>query len=1150
MKREFKYLKKKIILRDLKGEDNYNCGMKRGMSMNRMESYEKYEEEIKNIIADIRRRMTFNGRKRIFEQKRKLLSVYLEDEMDPEEFTKKFIIEKIFELLNLEVLPEKHFRTVKGKRKVDYKVKNLNNKMFLVEAKPINTDLYEKGDDGAVNQIKGLFRLAEVKENYNFGVATDGLIWIFIDKNGEETAKLDLLKDHDKIKDFLVGKERVISQKSEEEITKRFYDWYNALLHGGRYKNKEGKIDWVSEKDCLVNNIFNVQNSSEKEQIAQSVVNRLIFIKFLQSKEIIEKDILAYLSHLSEDILNEKLKQLFFRVLNTPKNERIDIDPNFEDIPYLNGSLFIKTEVERENPDYRIKAEILKKIIKFLDSFRFIHKETFENGDSIDPEILGYIFERAMTSSDRKGTGAYYTPKQITKYIAENTIYPCLIDKINTFLKEEKGYKETELIKNINDIFILHETTLNEIWNKIILNLKVCDNACGSGAFLLAAGNILFDLSKKICKKLNMKNPDPVIKKMILLKNLYGVDINPNAVEIAKLRLWLWLVDSYDPEHIQPLPNIEYNLRSGNTLLGYVDISRFKDIKSSDLEYWTNENSLYDLLEEREKLIKTYKGAKYTELKKVRIDLEEIDKKIKRLLDFEFYKEIKSKKIEITREDFDKLKPFHWGFEFFEVFDPEKPEEERGFDVIIGNPPYVSAWEMEKSDVLSRKILPKLYSDKFQLKSHWDLYIPFILQSTNIAKNEGYFSYILPNPICREKYATDIRKYILKNSTIKRLLTAGERNVFVGVSRQSIVIVLKLMPSIDKENEIIVQFIDENNNIKTINKIQQKVWYDLHQSQFRYESDSTTMEIIEKMNKTGIRLGNIYYINLGAQMYSRKKGEFGKQYLLTKDPKENPKKFFEGKDITRYGLKYRNLYMDYLPELMYDGKCIELFESPKLITRQISGKNESLIFTLDKNGFYCDHNLILATDYKNLKPEDRTKFKGYDIIEDHNYTPEFILCILNSKLMSFFYRNVYATGSLQGSYSHVYPKHVRDFPLPNFEEIDEKIISSVSILCNYMLFLNRTEERRKSEKELIEFIDRQVIDSLVYELYFKEKLETNLLQLIEPYLKDIENLDSDEEKLETIKEIVKRIKADDKITKEIEKIKSHEWVKVIEKRSL
>jgi len=784
----------------------------------------EYKEEIKNIIADVRRRITLNGRKKVFEQKRKLLSIFLKEEMDPEAFTKKFIIEKIFDLLKLKVLPERHFRTVKGIRKVDYRAKNLNDRMFLVEAKPINADLHEKGDEGAVNQIKGLFRLAEVKENYNFGLATDGLTWIFIDRNGEITAELDLLENYDKIKDFLLGEERVISQKTEEEITKRFYDWYNALLHGGKYKDRENKTKWVSESDCLVNNIFNVQNLGDKEQIAQSIVNRLIFIKFLQSKEIIEKDILAYLSNLSEDILNEKLKQIFFRVLNTPKDERIDIDPNFADIPYLNGSLFIKTDVERQNTDYRMKAEILKEIIKFLDSFKFIHKESFENGDSIDPEILGYIFERAMTSFDRKGTGAYYTPKQITKYIAENTVYLCIIEKINVLLKEEKGYKEKELIKNIEDIFILHETTLNEIWNKIILNLKVCDNACGSGAFLLATGNILFELSKKICKKLNIRNPDPVIKKMILLKNLYGVDINPNAVEIAKLRLWLWLVASYDPENIQPLPNIEYNLRSGNTLLGYVDISRFKDIKSLDLEYWTNENSLYELLEKREKLIRTYKAAKYTELKKLRSSIEEINDKIKKLLDFEFYKELKSKKIEITKEDLNKLKPFHWGFEFSDVFDSESPKEEKGFDVIIGNPPY--------GNIL--KDIEKKAISNFKTKNASEIAANFIERTLEIVETNGFIGLIVANSIAINKSTSSARDLIRKYMSKSKMALFGTRPAKIFA---------------DAEIRVLI-FLGEKDNSEKIGVI-----YTTDAIKFTQKQKSTLLDNLSFESTDGLTLG-------------------------------------------------------------------------------------------------------------------------------------------------------------------------------------------------------------------------------------------------------------------------------------------------------
>ena len=169
---------------------------------------------------------------------------------------------------------------------------------------------------------------------------------------------------------------------------------------------------------------------------------------------------------------------------------------------------------------------------------------------------------------------------------------------------------------------------------------------------------------------------------------------------------------------------------------------------------------------------------------------------------------------------------------------------------------------------------------------------------------------------------------------------------------------------------------------------------------------------------------------------------------------------------------------------MYGPRVPELFESPKLIVRHISGDNDTLISAVDYSGYYCDHGLILATDYKNLKPEDQTKFKGYDMIEDHDYTPEFILGVLNSKLMSFFYRNVYATGSLQGSYSHVYPKHVRDFPLPDFKAIDEKAIGIVSPFSNYLRFLNATEEKRTQFKNTVEFFDRQITDSLVYELYF------------------------------------------------------------------
>jgi hypothetical protein len=298
---------------------------------------------VDNLLKDIKKRLTLDGKNRVFKEGKELRSEFMKERAEPEAFTREFLIDKIFSALELEKLPEKYFEDAHGYRKVDYRIKSPRG-IFLVEAKPLNADL-ERGKDSGVNQIKGLFTLAEVKENYDFGAATDGLRWIFIDKNKELVNDLKLADNFKEIKNFLIGKEKVVSPRTEEEISRKFYGWYNALLHGGRYKDHENNLRTISEEDCLVNNVFGVRDVEEREQIAQVVTNRLIFIKFLQSKGIIGLDILSYLSEVKEDELTPKLRQLFFGAMNTPEDGRFDIDERFTNIPYLNGSLFVHTEV-------------------------------------------------------------------------------------------------------------------------------------------------------------------------------------------------------------------------------------------------------------------------------------------------------------------------------------------------------------------------------------------------------------------------------------------------------------------------------------------------------------------------------------------------------------------------------------------------------------------------------------------------------------------------------------------------------------------------------------------------------------------------------------------------------------------------------------
>lgn len=717
--------------------------------------------DVNELIIEFKNLLTLDGRQRVFEQNQELNSSLLQENADPEAVTKEILIAPIIRELGLKKLPEKHFILPGKKRKVDYRLKNDKNISFLVEAKPFNANLFDESKDGAVNQIKELFLLAAVKENYEFGIATDGLKWVFIDKEGKVVYILDVRKDLETIKGLLVGVTDILPQQVEEEISKKFYDWYNALLHGGKYKDHENKTKNISTDDCLVENIQLVQDIGDREQIAQTILNRLIFVKFLQSKNIIKQDILDYLSSLDEYKLNNGLRQLFFEVLNTEKLKRSDVDVKFRDIPYLNGSLFVRTIVEAKYPDYKIKAYILREIITFLNSFRFIHKEDTANTDALDPEILGYIFERAMTATDRKGTGAYYTPKIVTQYLSKNTIEQKIVERAREILKVG-AEKQSEDLKNMDDIYKFDAHKQKEILNIVLTNLTICDNACGSGTFLLSAANTLLSIAQTINKNLSEGLSEIDIKKLILKHALYGVDINPNAIEIAKLRLWLWLVTSYDKETIEPLTNIEYNIKVGNSLVGYIDITKFKEQKLN-LNDWIQEGneSLKILLSKREKEIIEYKDLSGSKAKELKSKIEEKDIKPKNLLDARLLQEINQKnKNKITEDEFKTLKPFHWGFEFVEVFN-----EKKGFDIIIGNPPY--------GNILSDMEKKALYG--FETITANEIAANFIERTLELLTTLGITGLIVANSIAINASTAKARDLIRKAMSTSKMALFGTR---------------------------------------------------------------------------------------------------------------------------------------------------------------------------------------------------------------------------------------------------------------------------------------------------------------------------------------------------------------------------------------
>ncbi|MGC8979033.1 Eco57I restriction-modification methylase domain-containing protein, partial [Caldisericum sp.] len=699
----------------------------------------------------------------------------------------------------------------------------------------------------------------------------------------------------------------------------------------------------------------------------------------------------------------------------------------------------------------------------------------------------------------------------------------------NLFKKNNFNKQELEIIKYL--------------YFEILIKIKICDNACGSGSFLIAAGDMLLRLYSRVLKILEenlgddkevkevlkdiRKSPtrNYYIVRQIIVNNLYGVDIMEGAVEIAKLRFWLWLISQVDPKKledkkIETLPNLDFNLIVGNTLIGFVDIEdiEFDFIgKQKTLTAWLGDNKiewLKNLAKQKQKFktLPAYEAIKLKE--KLNKELE----KAREFLNEKFYNMLKSKGIKISKEEFLELKPFHWGFEFYEVFDLEKPKEERGFDVIIGNPPYVASAGRGEISMKIEEMDKEIFKQFYEVaKGQFDLYTIFIERSLFILqKRNGKFGYIIPDAILVRDTNYYIRNFILEKTSIRQIILAGR--CFVGVDNSNSILLISYPYS--PENVLIGIYIDAEypENIALIsllpkiradayiNYLKQSELRNLENKEFLIGATSQTLHILNFLKGTTKPLEKFIQMRRGEEL--GKKSDI----LVEEKKNENYLPIIAGENFDRY----QKIKINQFISLKDITKNKEFYKKGKLIFRQTSDKIRG---ALD-----CEGVVTLKSVY-NVIPK--------------NVNPKFLLCLLNSNLCNWFYLQTF------GIYRKTFPQINQS----SFRKIPIKLLPTQQpfiILCDYMLFLNATEERRTTEKELIEFIDKQIIDSLVYELYFKEELKTNLLQLVEPYLKDIENLKSDEEKLKTIKQVVEKIKSDIKIIKEIEKIKNHKWVKIIE----
>ncbi len=636
---------------------------------------------------------------------------------------------------------------------------------------------------------------------------------------------------------------RVRAALDVERVTKRFYE--------GFQKQHLEFLELVS----------GIPDAHDRRWYVSVLLNRLMFIYFLQKKGFLDRGKQSYLQErlewsrntLGEDqYFKSFLDKLFFEGFARPEEHRSkEARACLGHIRYLNGGLFLPHRIEQENEAIDVPDRAFAGLFQLFESYTWHLNDTPGGDDSaINPDVLGYIFEKYI---NQKSFGAYYTRPEITDWLCEQTIHRVVLDRVN--LPEGAGITPTDgspaRFDDIADLLLHLTPQLCRQLLRVLPTISLLDPACGSGAFLVAALKAMHSLYgavvgaaetsadkglKKMVAELREKHPSLgyYFKKQIITQNLYGVDIMEEATEIARLRLFLSLVASASrEEELEPLPNIDFNIMPGNSLVGLLHVKddQFNRHGQGDLFALTYRQ----LVDEKNRLVQSYRDATVyaDELVSLRNNIESKKDKARERLDEILREDFihlkvqyeeptwddkknevgKSTKRKLTIKDIRALHPFHWDYEFDEVM------QKGGFDAILANPP----WEVFKpnskeffddySDVITRnnmriedfekeqeKLLKKpeirkawlAYLARFPHLNNYfrtaeqyanqvslvagkrsgtdiNLYKLFVEQCLNLLRPRGQLGLVVPGSLYSDMGATKLREMLLERNTLHTL---------------------------------------------------------------------------------------------------------------------------------------------------------------------------------------------------------------------------------------------------------------------------------------------------------------------------------------------------------------------------------------------
>ena len=836
-------------------------------------------------------------------------------------------------------------------------------------------------------------------------------------------------------KTFLNKLKKALSEPKEENLNKLF-DRTDVI--------EEFYILYKKAREYLLKNISGIPEEEKREEFVDNFMMQMLTLWYLQERGFFNNDKNYFITKFKEfkqkKLFNgfksyyEFLTHLFEKISGNLDSQYYE-DKITGKVVVVGPAVFLNGEHSKaiSIPDKCFYKEDLtdilintapKKVSQEVPLLNLFESRDWTEGN-IDEFVLGAIYEKLITYMERKKLGAYYTPEEITSYICESTSKPYLVDKINE--KFGKKFETIDQIIESNDkeIILYIFEQLKEI--------KILDPAVGSAHFLESAINVLVSIYEKIwnkakelgmrkgleiiatdekgeIKKINLLEIDDedkfklLVKFFIILsKNIYGVDINPSALRVAKARLFLTLAKHFkvgkEKDIFIRFPNVHFNLREGNSLIGYVEIGREEEIKHKQptlFDFGIREEEKIDYITEKIKVVGELKPYLEKTAKSLNLggdvvkEVKELNKILaKRKIDWNDFKKVlrtKEKLItiliaslnskyvkplndllrEITNlfnqkldekfaeehgidlEDLKKIKTFHWIFEFPEVF-----LDRGGFDVVVGNPPYVRADTDDAFIIKERELILKtgFYETLYE---KWDMYIAFIERGFKLSRKKGYFSLIVEDSYNSSKYAKKSHNYFVENAMIKELNFCSDIPIFQGVGVRNTIFIFKNEKNLNNIPRRLKR-IERFENFMSLPSATQK---DFGKNLFNPRKVPTN-QIVSVHNN--ISLGEICYISVGMVLNADEKkfkGEFEKDDLISPVRDDlHPVPYVEGKMIAKWQVKQTKFLewgTERVPYKVRRPTFPELYKPPKILFGSITGS------TYDDNiGFFCNHSIIV-----------------------------------------------------------------------------------------------------------------------------------------------------------------------------------------------